>query len=124
MFNGLWPSFDTEEVPIASVTNGVHAPTWVAREVIELAARAIGRDLTEEARGWEAIDAVPESEIWAVRRTLRGQLVDEARARLKASWLQRGAQRQRARLGRRGRSTPTSSPSASPVACRRTSGSR
>ena len=91
MFNGLWPSFDTEEVPIASVTNGVHAPTWVAREVLELAARAIGRDLVEEARGWEAIDAIPEGEIWGVRRTLRGKLVDEARSRLKASWLQRGA---------------------------------
>ncbi|HZB51534.1 MAG TPA: alpha-glucan family phosphorylase, partial [Mycobacteriales bacterium] len=38
MFNGLWPAFDEAEVPIGSITNGVHAPTWVAREVIELAA--------------------------------------------------------------------------------------
>ena len=38
MFDGLWPGFDEAEVPIASITNGVHAPTWVAREVIELAA--------------------------------------------------------------------------------------
>ena len=38
MFNGLWPAFDEAEVPITSITNGVHAPTWVAREVIELAA--------------------------------------------------------------------------------------
>ena len=37
MFNGLWPAFDEAEVPIGSITNGVHAPTWVAREVIELA---------------------------------------------------------------------------------------
>ena len=34
MFAGLWPGFDTAEVPIGSITNGVHAPTWVAREVI------------------------------------------------------------------------------------------
>ncbi len=66
-------------------------PTWVAREVLDLAARSIGRELTEEARGWEAIEAVPEPEIWAVRRTLRGQLVAEARRRLRESWLQRGA---------------------------------
>ena len=38
MFDGLWPAFDEAEVPIASITNGVHAPTWVAREVFELAA--------------------------------------------------------------------------------------
>ena len=30
MFTGLWPGFDTAEVPIGSITNGVHAPTWVA----------------------------------------------------------------------------------------------
>ena len=30
MFAGLWPGFDTAEVPIGSITNGVHAPTWVA----------------------------------------------------------------------------------------------
>ena len=37
MFNGLWPAFDEHEVPITSITNGVHAPTWVGREVFELA---------------------------------------------------------------------------------------
>ena len=40
MFNGLWPAFDEAEVPITSITNGVHAPTWVAREVFELASKA------------------------------------------------------------------------------------
>jgi len=36
MFRRLWPVFDTEEVPVGSITNGVHAPTWVAREVSDL----------------------------------------------------------------------------------------
>ena len=36
MFNGLWPAFDEAEVPITSITNGVHAPTWVGREVFDL----------------------------------------------------------------------------------------
>ena len=46
MFAGLWPGFDTAEVPIGSITNGVHAPTWVAREVSDLgdsADRGVGR---------------------------------------------------------------------------------
>src|SRR4029077_21102455 len=37
MFTGLWPGFDVDDVPITSVTNGVHAPTWVAKEVVALA---------------------------------------------------------------------------------------
>ena len=39
MFHGLWPAFDEAEVPITSITNGVHAPTWVGREVFDLAER-------------------------------------------------------------------------------------
>ena len=39
MFAPLWPGFDRSEVPITSVTNGVHAPTWVDRRLSDLAAR-------------------------------------------------------------------------------------
>ena len=91
MFADLWPGFDTAEVPISSVTNGVHAPTWVAREVMELAAREASPLLNTEAKGWEDIAKVADTSIWAVRRVLRERLVQEVRRRLKQSWLQRGA---------------------------------
>jgi glycogen phosphorylase len=91
MFSGLWPGFDSREVPISSVTNGVHAPTWVAREVFELAERAVGKQLVEEAHGWEAIQQIPAPDVWQVRRALRERLVEEVRRRLRESWLQRGA---------------------------------
>ncbi|HET8559366.1 MAG TPA: alpha-glucan family phosphorylase [Marmoricola sp.] len=89
MFNGLWPAFDAEEVPISSITNGVHAPTWVAREVFELAARQ-GADI-ESTDVWRVVDKVPSADLWATKRTLRAHLVEDARARLRASWMQRGA---------------------------------
>ena len=38
MFAGLWPGFDQADVPITSVTNGVHAPTWTDPLLTELAA--------------------------------------------------------------------------------------
>jgi len=91
MFAGLWPGFDPAEVPISSVTNGVHAPTWVSREVFELAEREIGRSITTEAQGWEGIEQVADTSIWQVRRLLRARLVQEVRRRLRESWLQRGA---------------------------------
>ena len=51
MFAGLWPGFDAPEVPITSVTNGVHAPTWVAPggDRPRGAARS-GDELVEEAQ--------------------------------------------------------------------------
>ncbi len=91
MFADLWPGFDSAEVPISSVTNGVHAPTWVAREVFELAEREIGTSITHEAQGWEDIAKVADTSIWATRRVLRERLVVEVRRRLHESWLQRGA---------------------------------
>ena len=51
MFSGLWPAFDEAEVPISSITNGVHAPTWVAREVIELADQPGRRPRVRRHRG-------------------------------------------------------------------------
>ena len=34
MFAGLWPTFDADQVPITSITNGVHAGTWVAPQIV------------------------------------------------------------------------------------------
>ena len=91
MFSGLWPGFDSGEVPITSITNGVHAPTWVAREVRDLAAREVGPELIEQGQGWDAIGRIPDQAIWPVKRILREHLVTDARERLRASWLLRGA---------------------------------
>ncbi|MFE0045335.1 alpha-glucan family phosphorylase [Streptomyces albireticuli] len=97
MFAGLWPGFDPEEVPITSVTNGVHAPTWVAPEVLRLGARQIGAGRAEDAltvggsQRWDAVADISDADIWELRRTLREQLVEEVRERLRASWRERGA---------------------------------
>ncbi|MGV9845212.1 glycosyltransferase family 1 protein [Streptomyces fungicidicus] len=97
MFAGLWPGFDAEEVPITSVTNGVHAPTWVAPEVYRLGARQIGAERAEEALSvgdsdrWDSVADIADQDIWELRRSLRELLVLEVRERLRASWRQRGA---------------------------------
>ncbi|MBT2213589.1 alpha-glucan family phosphorylase [Actinomadura sp. NEAU-AAG7] len=90
MFGGLWGGFDTAEVPIGSVTNGVHAGTWVAREVFDLAAREVP-SVVESSRGWEGVLEVEGGEIWRVRRLLRERLVVDARRRLREAWRRRGA---------------------------------
>ncbi len=97
MFRGLWPGFDAEDVPITSITNGVHAPTWVAPEVFRLGSRHIGVSKAEEAltvggsERWDSVAEIPDADIWELRRTLREQLVEEVRERLRAAWRERGA---------------------------------
>ncbi len=90
MFNELWPGFDPADVPITSVTNGVHAYTWIAPEVLEIG-RRIDPQLTELGEGWDSVAKVSDEAIWATRRILRTRLVEEVRARVRESWLQRGA---------------------------------
>src|SRR6185437_5094219 len=91
MFGGLWPGFDDREVPIASITNGVHAPTWADRKLVELAERHLGSTLDEDAL--HRVSEIPGSDLWSCRRDLRAQLVTEARRRVRSSWLKRGATR-------------------------------
>ncbi len=91
MFAGLWPGFDIDEVPIASITNGVHAATWVAREIRDLLAAQVGTELAEETEGWESARSIPAGELWSTKRVLRKRLVLDVRRRLRQSWVQRGA---------------------------------
>jgi len=96
MFAGLWPGFDLSEVPIGSITNGVHAPTWVAGEVLDLASgqpeeAAEVSQLPEDGHAWERVAHTAPARLWEIRRALRGRLVSLARERLRASWRQRGA---------------------------------
>ncbi|AIJ25623.1 alpha-glucan family phosphorylase [Amycolatopsis methanolica] len=89
MFARLWPGFDDAEVPISSVTNGVHGPTWVARELTAL--------LGGKHKAWGHDGKLPsqmgvsDEELWALRRDLRQKLVLEVRRRVRNAWLQRGA---------------------------------
>ncbi|MFE9745481.1 alpha-glucan family phosphorylase [Saccharothrix saharensis] len=86
MFRGLWPGFDASEVPIGSVTNGVHGPTWAATEM----SRLVG-DTEDSGVGLRGFEPVTDQRLWELRNDLRTKLVHEVRRRTRASWLQRGA---------------------------------
>jgi glycogen phosphorylase len=90
MFGGLWGGFDTDEVPIGSVTNGVHGHTWAAREVAELLGEP-GLEPTDTDLALRHVSDISAVQLWALRGQLRAQLVDEVRRRVRAAWLERGA---------------------------------
>jgi len=84
MFGALWPGFDQDDVPITSVTNGVHAPTWTDPLLLELASSRLGASDAASA-DWRS-DAISDADIWHVRGKMKEQLVADARKRLIASW--------------------------------------
>jgi starch phosphorylase len=91
MFNGLWRGFDPDEVPIGSITNGVHGPTWAAPQWLQLGRELAGSDSLSEPAVWQRLQQVDPGHLWWIRSQLRASLVDDVRERLRRSWLERGA---------------------------------
>lgn len=70
---------EPEEVPITFVTNGVHAPTWIAPAFQTLYKKYVGANWTEilrnEAAWREAIEKIPDAEIWRTHQLLKQMLI-------------------------------------------------
>ncbi|OMC10810.1 alpha-glucan family phosphorylase [Mycobacterium sp. SP-6446] len=91
MFNELWPGFDPGEVPIGSITNGVHARTWAAPQWLQLGRELAGSNSFSDPGVWLRLQEVDAGHLWWIRSQLRALLVQDVRARLRRSWLERGA---------------------------------
>jgi starch phosphorylase len=84
MFGHLWPGFDEDDVPITSVTNGVHAPSWTDPLLLELASSKFGAGDTTSA-DWNSPE-ISDWDLWNVRNAMRQQLVTDARRRVGDAW--------------------------------------
>ena len=88
MWRVLWPQLTEHEVPIGSITNGVHLGTWVARDLAALFARVFGPDWEERAADramWARIADVSDEELWRLHEAARGRLLAELPDRMR--WL-------------------------------------
>ncbi len=70
---------ESNEVPITYITNGVHAPTWIAPSLKSLYDQHLGENwsnLLENQPQWsEAINKIPDEELWNVHNLLKNQLI-------------------------------------------------
>lgn len=96
MWKKVWAQLPVEDVPIGSITNGVHAPTWVAPAMGITFDRYIGnwREDGDPKRIWPMADNIPDTVLWRVHEHLRNRLVDFVRMRLKAQLTAQGARAQ------------------------------
>ncbi|MEM9803982.1 MAG: alpha-glucan family phosphorylase [Cyanobacteria bacterium P01_D01_bin.56] len=93
MFGGLWPNLPVNEVPITSITNGVHARSCVARSTQELYDRYLGPtwdSVGVEDPLWDKVNAIPDEEIWRNHESCRAHLVMSVRDRLYKAVKERG----------------------------------
>ena len=83
MFAGLYPSVPVEEVPIGSVTNGVHGHTWVSSAMNDLFTKYVTPSWEDSApQDWVRLADARDDELWRAREQGKEALVSFVRARL------------------------------------------
>jgi starch phosphorylase len=94
MWRGLWPELPVSEVPITSITNGIHTLSWVSPDLIQLYDRYLGAQWASrlsDSNVWKRVENIPDAELWRTHERRRERLVAFARARLRQQLKQRNA---------------------------------
>ena len=93
MWAGLWPGVPVNEVPIISITNGVHSKSWISDEMNGLFERYINPNWADETLNksiWDNVSQIPDEELWRAHQRCKEYLIAFARSRLKAQVQRRG----------------------------------
>lgn len=88
----IWPQVPAEENPISYVTNGVHVPTFLAREwsnLFDMRFREWRNELKNEEY-WHCIDEIPDHRYWSLRQSLKTEMLESAYRRVNAQLRRNG----------------------------------
>lgn len=96
MWAHVWPEHVLEELPVRHVTNGVHAPTWLAPEILALLQQYLGvnwEQLISDPKHLARIDEIPDEELWRAHEICRSRLLRGARESMERQLVLRNASR-------------------------------
>ena len=91
MWHTLWPEKKEEDVPINSITNGIHVPTWIEPKMELLFNKYLGARWTEDHDNpviWELIDDIPDEELWQTHYWLKMKLINFIREQVRRRWIE------------------------------------
>jgi starch phosphorylase len=89
MWKTMWPDIEEAEIPIHSITNGIHVPTWIEPKIELLFNRYLGKDWISnhnDTESFEMIDDIPDKELWETHYWLKMKLIDAIRERSRLRW--------------------------------------
>lgn len=94
MWRRLWPDIPGDFVPIDSITNGVHLPTWLNPRMEVLLSRYLGETCPQwkyehdNPAIWELVDEIPDGELWELHNWLKNKLFNRIKERKRRKWTQ------------------------------------
>jgi starch phosphorylase len=89
MWHTLWPKIEEKDVPITSITNGIHVPTWITPQMSRLYDKHLAPDWLkrhDDPALWERVLDIPDEEIWAARRWLKSKLISAVNDMVRKRW--------------------------------------
>jgi len=93
IWGSMWPGLPIDEVPIISITNGIHIKNWLADEMNALYEKYLGpnwADETIDKSVWNNVGQIPDEAFWQIHQRCKEQLIVFVRNRLKAQMKRRG----------------------------------
>ena len=91
MWQALWPDRKEEDVPIDSITNGIHIPTWTEPKMELLFNKYMGPDWLEDHDKqviWERVNDIPDQELWQLHYWLKIKLINFIREQARRRWIE------------------------------------
>ena len=90
MFNNIWAGYFPEESHVGFVTNGVHFPTWAAKEWRKIYDKYFDANFMQDQSNeeiWHGIYNCPDEEIWTTRQFLKKNLFEYVQIQFRDTWL-------------------------------------
>jgi glycogen phosphorylase len=90
MWQSLWPDVPVEKVPIDSITNGVHVPTWVDQRMGDCLTRHLGQEWLADHDNpvvWELVEEIRETELWDIHLRKKIKMIGAIREWIRRRWL-------------------------------------
>jgi glycogen phosphorylase len=86
LWKDVWSGVPEHEVPITSVTNGIHTKTWMAPEFSALYQKYLGdwEEKLTESDFWRRVTDIPDAQLWDTHQKLKLRLVEFVRERVRA----------------------------------------
>src|SRR6266542_3911590 len=83
LWKDVWSGVPVQEVPITSITNGIHTKTWMAPEFAELYRKHLGdwEEHLTEPEFWRGVIDIHDAQLWETHQTLKLRLINFIRDR-------------------------------------------
>jgi len=86
LWQDVWAGVPLQEVPITSITNGIHTKTWTAPEFHRLYEKYLGADWADhltDVEYWRRVIDIPDEVLWETHQLLKHRLIEFVRERLR-----------------------------------------